>query len=753
MAGALEIRSRLTRLRAGLARVRAAAAVALDTAEAPTAAWLRENRVARLIVLVATAWFVVASAWELFGPTPNGHYASSASVGIIADNMRTWGIGGPVWEYSRTRPTPDQYYCHHPFGIFYTTRILMAIFGRHDFICRLAPVLLSAATPPLLFVLGRALFRPIAGAAAAAAFVVVPIALSFSSFNALEVPVITFTTMLFFGWARLVQTGRARYGAVAIAGAFLATNADWPGFLGAGFVGLLALARLFGGRVLLPRTDDGKMGRFFAVLTVVVAGVGLAYVYAFLSFGKLADLFGAYGFRSQGNQTTLARVLASRRYWIELSFSPIAIVIGKVYVVVALARALVLRRDLELLPLGALFVATVQYVVFRQGADIHVFWPHYFALYFALAFAGLVTTLIDVGGVIARRFEKARRPLCIALAAIATLTVGAILRDGVAALAYARATGGRFNEKGNFIDSDGDKIDFVRWASAHVDPASPLVLDPSFRPNWSVLFAIGRPAQMDASIGRAPRDATAFADVRFLSESDREALLGRYEVTTVGPYWMLRAGPAPRLSAHRFDTREPSPWEWYFLSGNEPVRTVAPDPFGAWEIAAHRGLALPDLPEASTPDQHRIAHNAAVAKGDTVEAERHFAALAAAGKTIDAAFDDGTKISLVLGGRGVDPRLFVLVMPAGPLAAGVKLSVTSQVTEPPAWSTTMADPTVREHAYPFTIGPQRFRAGFLYAAEVAYRRRPGRDTLRASLTGAGAPRLASGEASVVLPME
>src|SRR5262249_4356877 len=136
--------------------------------------------------------------------------------------------------YTTTRPTPAMYYCHHPWGIFWTTAALMKVFGRHDFICRLAPILLSAATPPILSALGRAIWRPAAGAAAAAAFVVLPISLAFANFNALEVPVMAWSLLGLWGFVRMTQAGRLRHLAVALVGSVLSLHADWPAFVLAG---------------------------------------------------------------------------------------------------------------------------------------------------------------------------------------------------------------------------------------------------------------------------------------------------------------------------------------------------------------------------------------------------------------------------------------------------------------------------------------------------------------------------------------
>ena len=101
-----------------------------------------ELRLSRALVLAATAWLALVVSWELFGPILAGHYASSASTGIIAENMRRWGIVAPVWSYTRAAPDPSLYYCHHPWGIFWTTAGFQALLGRHDFVCRLPAALL-----------------------------------------------------------------------------------------------------------------------------------------------------------------------------------------------------------------------------------------------------------------------------------------------------------------------------------------------------------------------------------------------------------------------------------------------------------------------------------------------------------------------------------------------------------------------------------------------------------------------------------
>lgn len=101
-----------------------------------------EERIALVVVAISTLWMALVSSWEMLGPVLSEHWAAAASTGIIAENMLEWGIIGPVWDYPETRPAPELYYCHHPWGIFWVTTLFMKVFGRHDVVCRL-PVLFA----------------------------------------------------------------------------------------------------------------------------------------------------------------------------------------------------------------------------------------------------------------------------------------------------------------------------------------------------------------------------------------------------------------------------------------------------------------------------------------------------------------------------------------------------------------------------------------------------------------------------------
>ncbi|MGH7272051.1 MAG: ArnT family glycosyltransferase, partial [Polyangiaceae bacterium] len=150
----------------------------------------RVEQTAKAVVIAATVWFALAISWGILGPVGGGHWSVVASRGIIAENMLKWGIWGPVRNYTLSRPPVQFYYAHHPWGSFWVIAAFMRVFGRHTFVPRLAPILMSVATPPLLYGIGRSLWGPVPGALAALAYVVLPLTLAFGNFPGFEVPLI-----------------------------------------------------------------------------------------------------------------------------------------------------------------------------------------------------------------------------------------------------------------------------------------------------------------------------------------------------------------------------------------------------------------------------------------------------------------------------------------------------------------------------------------------------------------------------------
>src|SRR5262249_21355555 len=147
-------------------------------------------------------------------------------------------------------------------------------------------------------------------------------------------------------------------------------------------------------------------------------------------------------------------------------FTGLAILLGKIGAPVIAARAAIKRSDVEMLPLFLLLAAVAHYTEFRQGAAVHIFWPHTFAPYFALAVGALAASARDAGSWAAARLtfwneQRARRWATVAGAVLIGVPVLFILRDGLSLVRLSRETGGRFAEAN--LDSEIDKGVALRW--------------------------------------------------------------------------------------------------------------------------------------------------------------------------------------------------------------------------------------------------------------------------------------------------
>jgi len=707
----------------------------------------RLDRAATWVARGATAAFVVLATWEITGPFDAGHDAATAAVGIAALNSWRWGILAPVTHFSAAPPTAGDFYCHHPWGIFWTTALLVRVLGAHDWVLRLAPLGMSAATPPLVFAASRRLWGAPAAAAAAVAFTVTPIALAFADFNALEVPVMFGVALGIWGLVRFAEGGRRRWLAVALLGLAHAMNSDWAAFVFVGTVlgaGLLHAAPPVARRLppLPPRAAVG-----WVLLAVIAALIGGGYVALFWWLGRLDDLLAQGAARAAGALTPLAALLAARRHWLELCFTPVGMALGVLALPCLLVRA-ARGSALEALPLGVLVMATFQYLVFKNGADVHVFWPHYFALYLAYGVGALVATL---GGALAassrpkrpdqsswRRHLGGRVAFVVGLAPLLVMAP-----DALATLAYARRTGKRFDDGWRLILQGGDLHAVAREVSGRLGPGAIVGVHRSVQLDWALEWALRRPVLAHAT----PFDPVdlLLVDARFAAPEVLTHLAATTAVTAYGPFWVVEVGrPAAPLVARRITRTEPGCWRWYWVDGNDPCFGFAPDPFGTWELRHHFGQT-PNPPPAAAPrstDELRVAHAVALAAGDEATAARLLAALL---ERLDqrprTVFADGTELLGFELVPGVAP-LLRLYLDAGtsPGARDRTLRVVSRVDRRPG--STVAPPRRdREVGLPFAIPAVLFRPRHVYVAESEIRRQPGVDAVSAELIGED-PRLA-----------
>jgi hypothetical protein len=242
-----------------------------------------------------------------------------------------------------------------------------------------------------------------------------------------------------------------------------------------------------------------------------------------------------------------------------------------------------------------------------------------------------------------------------------------------------------------------------------------------------------------------------------LSSDELRKIAAAAHVGVYGDTWIVdqREGHAP-LDAYSLNEREPGVFEWLLSNGLEPVRSVGttPDPWRTWEWRTHLGQSAPQPTDAPRDlDQIRIAHNAAIERGDHAAADKWRAQIEAAiDRTVQARFEPGLQLIGVRRTGGVQPRLeawFECSAPLRDAAFNVKA-----VVEARARLTLIPPDTVgRELAFPPTMPTGLWRSGYLYKTEVVLNHLIGRERYEgywASRDGSRAPQRTDGQLTTLL---
>ena len=693
------------------------------------------ERLARTVVVAATLWFALAQGWDLFARVGAGHDALVASRGLMAENFWRWHIWAPVREVALERPPADHYYTHHPFGSYWLAGAFARVFGRHAFVPRLGPVLQSIAIPPMLYGIGRRLWGPVPGALSALAYTVVPMSLAFGNLAGFEVPTAFACVLTTWGYIRFSEGWQKRWMLVSLVGVAWGSCVDWNYviFLG-GALGLLTLGAIF-----LPARWYGRvrMRAFvqWALLSAAIATtIVVAFVWYFHQIGALEGLLQSDAKRSRGSDAPLDAVLRARSYWIDATFTPLAVLLGKLALPVLVVRVLLLRKTREVLVLSIWLMAFVTYVKFKNGADVHIYWPFAFAAYFALAFGVLAQCMITLArwllALRKRTDERGLVPL-VTLGGMAIVALS-ILPDGIDGLRYSHQTGGRFNEKGSRDFRDVDKAQVLEWMGAQMAPDTVVELHEGMRSTWALDWAIQRPLRSIPGLpppSGAPQERYFVADLDFLPADEQKKLADAYATVVLDHFVMAdRKVPRAPVVAYVFDERQPTLLEWYFAYGTEPVRTARADAWATWELRDAWGQTPNPVPagEPQTLDQIRIAHNIAVSRSDPAGAKRYEQLLIGQiDTTVAAGFTDGTRFMGEKFTRGVLPELTLFFRAAGTSRDEFEFAIASVVDRAKRFSLVPRDEKVKQLGAPFALPPPLWKVGYIYAEHAPIHHRPG----------------------------
>jgi hypothetical protein len=711
------------------------------------------DRALHWVAVLSCVFFAAVAFWESFGPQRSGHMSTSGAYSIAAENMVRWKIFGVVQAYVAKAPSTDLYYCHHPYGITMLQAIAYVVFGHHWFTTRAGAIFCSVITPPLIYAFGRRVWGIIPASVATVVFCFIPIALAFSNFSNLEEPTIAFGVLFAWATVRLWESWRTWYLILAAIGAFGCCNGDWAGFVFIGPVVTFAFFRAY----VLPRgwygrIDERMHARWFAYITAMAVGTLVLYLLLFGKVDKLGDLTGSYHLRSSGSEVPVAEALSQRRkLWLGMTLTPVAY--GAMALGVPLALVRLVRKPFEIFTVSWFVAASFQYFVFKQGADIHIFWPHYYAPAAAFAAGTLTATLLAGRGWLISWVARIRASLSpsvafasgVVLAIVLGIPLVLLARTGIPEIVQSRKTGGRFDHGGHYTSPDADMAQFAEWAYSNVGTAGSVAQAlERYDFNFSSEYGVDRPyVRVNAITAAKPDDVQRIAvvDTRNQAPKDLEKIARDFGVQDVGPFWRVdRAAKGPAFTALRYVEREPNAIEWYLYAGTDLMRSISRDEdvFATWEWRDALGLPAP-APTAIpvTLEELRIAHNVAVQQKDVARAEELRARLAQrVGRPLGVGYSDGVRLLGVDVQRG--PAI-VVTLYWETSEAFKKTDVTYQVkckilAPPPLWMPPV-DYFEKDIAPTPPIRPGSWKPGYLYADRFVALHRIGKEECRGSFSG------------------
>jgi hypothetical protein len=272
---------------------------------------------------------------------------------------------------------------------------------------------------------------------------------------------------------------------------------------------------------------------------------------------------------------------------------------------------------------------------------------------------------------------------------------------------------------------------------ARLPPSAGVAYHGAIHDGWALQWEL-RPRLSAANqpVGGGITEATRvyILDTRLAAPAELREAAARFHVHAVGYLWVFdrKQAPAP-LDGYALEEGEPSFWQELWLGPTEPIRSVRWDPWATWEWRTMLAQPTVEPTEAAvTTDQLRIAHNAALRRGDLSAAARYRQQLEARfNRHVTAGYEGGTTLIGEIERRGARRSLTSFFV-AGTFPGDARFSVRARVVSPPRLSTLPADPSELEIAGSPEWPTSWWRRGEIYALQAVYRKRPGTEVLTGS---------------------
>ena len=311
-----------------------------------------------------------------------------------------------------------------------------------------------------------------------------------------------------------------------------------------------------------------RFGQWWAMSFCIVVLTILAHLAYIKAIGAVDEFLNQEAKREKGHDQPLRQVLDARRYWIDVTFTPLAVTIGKIAAPIFLFRLGFCSAGRSRSSRWRSFLmATVEYVHSQERRGR----AHVLAVACSRPYSGALGRRPR-----ARTAARSRRPCrsrgstsfprALSKDAIPArgprsdrrLYAMLVLPDGVRGLYYARTTGGRLNDRGRRIFQDVYKSEAAGWLGGQMSARSRVQIHASMHTTWAVDWALRRP-----TVGRGRRtgpprrtgeDRYFLADLAFMKPPEQVKMARDFHVVAVGQFVLVDRAAPPRRPMATYST-------------------------------------------------------------------------------------------------------------------------------------------------------------------------------------------------------
>ena len=374
-----------------------------------------------LVLLVYLAY----SSFGVAGPFLWGHHGYHGATYMLRalTSLRFHLVTPANWCGYET-PPPSSYYLHHPIGYHHVLTVLIPIFGNHEWVARGAAALGGVVLLGVIYALVRRWWSREAGLLAVAVYVGLPMVTAFSVLSDPMMLELACTVVLVDRYLRYLDEPRARTLRAACIAIALGGLLMWEVYFQAVMHAAHGLARLVTrqGRRARVRLFGREWNATFAWIAgtglTASATMGFHLVYVWRT-GVGSDMESSF---KQRHDAAFSFVKERLTEWLDILYGRPLVGLGLAWLALFVVRGVVGRaRRRDQAVLITFLINSLYYVLFPEGAAVHLYRVYYYSLFLALAVTDLASDLYATVAWLTAKARGAPRSLAPRVAAGVTL--------------------------------------------------------------------------------------------------------------------------------------------------------------------------------------------------------------------------------------------------------------------------------------------------------------------------------------------